>query len=540
MCDPRIASNKRLEAIKRFLKMSSCCLDTGFGRKLLKRFKNLGPLSMLQPKVQRFLVAFFNSIVLSTAFLECGFAKSSSWLPRRSRPLSVAHLNSKWLLSELTMIRDAAQSKLSAGRRLCRPSWATPLSKRNGYHFWSKGKGQDALAAHMAGESLAPSADEKKKWAERARRFNRQQSLTRRINQLAEREGYKDALSRSSCRDGLFDMGDARTAFGVGELCDAGYEQDTAFVTKSAGRWERKAGDHCKRDPRVPRDTIPVEDVCGELCSDNVKISELPIHKLCKELVGALELIMLHLLEQSPDNDMPIIHLEFADRAGNISNEWWQCICYWKPHAGHKFEAVLISYLISSLEPGGQLAHPYEIQVKQPTRLGWQGFDADVFRSVAFRMARQYVGCSFVINSVATARCGDHFDTLCAVSSSRCDLDEIAQSKETEMDLKSAVDACCRKRKMPQAEHSRRGTAKRAKGLMPPKHSHLTKRALKHSLQDIPFFVESSSRRGKCVYSVCVCVCVLFWLLLLSLLLFLLLPVILLPFDPPMKSFKTK
>ena len=90
MCDPRIALHKRRELITRFLKMSPCCLDLGLGRNLLKRFQNVGAEAMLQPKVLRFLVAFFNSIVLSTAFLECGFAKASSWLPRQDKlPQSV-------------------------------------------------------------------------------------------------------------------------------------------------------------------------------------------------------------------------------------------------------------------------------------------------------------------------------------------------------------------------------------------------------------------------------------------------------------------
>ena len=71
MCDPRIEFHQRRESITRFLKMSPCCLDLGLGRKLLKRFQNVGAEAMLQPKVQRFLEVFFTSIVLSTAFLEC-------------------------------------------------------------------------------------------------------------------------------------------------------------------------------------------------------------------------------------------------------------------------------------------------------------------------------------------------------------------------------------------------------------------------------------------------------------------------------------
>ena len=218
---------------------------------------------------------------------------------------------------------------------------------------------------------------------------------------------------------------------------------------------------------------VQLEDICGEVCTDDVKVSELPIHNLYHDLVAALESVILNLLEQSPDNDMPLLHIVFSDRTGNTSHAWWQCICHWKAHAAHKFEAVLISYLVCSVEPGEQPSHPYEIQVRQPTRLGWQGFDADVFRSVAFRMAQQHVGCSFDIHSVATARCGTEFDTLCAVSSSRCDLDEIAQIKQSEMDLKIAVDACSRKRKRPQDKHS--GVLPTAaKGLTPPKHSHVT------------------------------------------------------------------
>ena len=235
----------------------------------------------------------------------------------------------------------------------------------------------------------------------------------------------------------------------------------------------------------MPKDAIPVEDMCGELCSDAINVSELLMHKLYRELVEALELVILHLLQQSPANDMPVLHIEFSDRAGNISHAWWQCICYWKAHAGHQFDAVLMSYLVCSLEPGEQPSHPYEIQVRQPTRLGWQGFDADVFRSVAFRLANQHRGCSFVINSVAIARCGNDFGIVCAVSSSRCDLDEIAQIKQTEMDIKAAVDACCRKRKRPQQEHRRRVIPKKGKGLRPPKHSHLTARAVKLGLQEI-------------------------------------------------------
>ena len=65
MCDPRIAVHKRLASITRFLKMSPCCLDPGLGRKLLKRFKNVGAEAMRHYTVQRFLVVFFNSMVLS-------------------------------------------------------------------------------------------------------------------------------------------------------------------------------------------------------------------------------------------------------------------------------------------------------------------------------------------------------------------------------------------------------------------------------------------------------------------------------------------
>ena len=356
---------------------------------------------MLQPKVQRFLVAFFNSIVLSTAFLACGFAKASSLLPR-SRPLTAANLNARWLLNELTMIRDAARSKVGGIQtKICRPSWATHYKHRNGYHFRSKGRAKSDI---FAGEGRAGSAEEKRTCAEKARRFNRQQQLARRTNQLAECEVYKDALSRDGCRTGLFDMGDARTPFAVGELLEAGYLRDTGFVANAAARWERVAGERTKRDPRVPKDKVELEDICGEVCTDDVKVSELPIHKLYHDLVAALETVILHLLEQTPDNDMPILHIVFSDRDGNTSHAWWQCICHWKAHASHKFEAVLISYLVSSVEPGEQPSHPYEIQVRQPTRLGWQGFNADVFRSVALHLAQQIIGCSADIHNVATAK----------------------------------------------------------------------------------------------------------------------------------------
>ena len=135
---------------------------------------------------------------------------------------------------------------------------------------------------------------------------------------------------------------------------------------------------------------VELEDICGEVCTDDVKVSERPIHKLYHDLVAALETVILHLLEQTPDNDMPILHIVFSDRDGNTSHAWWQCICHWKAHASHKFEAVLMSYLVSSVEPGEQPSHPYEIQVRQPTRLGWQGFNADVFRSVALHLALQH------------------------------------------------------------------------------------------------------------------------------------------------------
>ena len=73
MCDPRIELHKRRESITRFLKMSPCCFDPGLGRKQLKRFQDAEALAMLQLKVQRFLIAFFNSIMLSNLCLECGF-----------------------------------------------------------------------------------------------------------------------------------------------------------------------------------------------------------------------------------------------------------------------------------------------------------------------------------------------------------------------------------------------------------------------------------------------------------------------------------
>ena len=102
-------------------------------------------------------------------------------------------------------------------------------------------------------------------------------------------------------------------------------------------------------------------------------------------------------------------------------------------------------------------------------------------------------------STVATARCGSEFDILCAVSSSRCGLEEIVQIKQSEMDSKIAVDAWRRKRKRPREKHSR-VTPKAAKGLRPPKHSHVTARALKHGLQDTPTAVDSSSSCGSRVW----------------------------------------
>ena len=75
-------------------------------------------------------------------------------------------------------------------------------------------------------------------------------------NQLAECEVYKDAFSRDGCRTGLFDMGDARPPFAVGELLEAGYLRDTGFVPNAAARRERVAGERTKRDPRVPKDKV--------------------------------------------------------------------------------------------------------------------------------------------------------------------------------------------------------------------------------------------------------------------------------------------
>ena len=86
--------------------------------------------------------------------------------------------------------------------------------------------------------------------------------------------------------------------------------------------------------------------------------------------------------------------------------------------------------------------------------------------------------------------------TLSAPCHHQGDLEEMAQIKQSEMDLNISVDACCRKRKRPQEEHSLTipTNAKRLQThLTPPKHARVTARALKHGLQDIPDAVDSSS-----------------------------------------------
>ena len=93
MYDPRLPEETRKAAAEEFLAARQCCLDTGFALKLRKRCSSTSAL--FEKKTKAFVMAFLNSLIVTTTALELGFGSVQQWLLASSKPISAALLNAK-------------------------------------------------------------------------------------------------------------------------------------------------------------------------------------------------------------------------------------------------------------------------------------------------------------------------------------------------------------------------------------------------------------------------------------------------------------
>ena len=107
MFDPRLSLAARHTAMDEFCAMSRCCLDPACSRKMHWRFRSREALENLQ----EFMLAFLNSVPLTTAVIECFFGEMRLWLSRSTKPYSSATLNAKAVCSTFEILARSRSSR---------------------------------------------------------------------------------------------------------------------------------------------------------------------------------------------------------------------------------------------------------------------------------------------------------------------------------------------------------------------------------------------------------------------------------------------
>ena len=130
MFDPLLSPEDRARAIHEFLSCGGCCKDPGCGRKMHNRFDTSAKLEALH----EFMVAFFNSVPLTTAVVECFFGEIRQWLARSNRPYHSATLNAKAFLSKFKTSHEQDDRTYTGHETayLERPVWMTKKRQFNG------------------------------------------------------------------------------------------------------------------------------------------------------------------------------------------------------------------------------------------------------------------------------------------------------------------------------------------------------------------------------------------------------------------------
>ena len=77
-------------------------MDPGFSRRLKRRVSSARDLHT--GPVKRFIIAMLNRAILTTAALECGFARVRQWLQPVGKAIATANIGARWFLNELDSV----------------------------------------------------------------------------------------------------------------------------------------------------------------------------------------------------------------------------------------------------------------------------------------------------------------------------------------------------------------------------------------------------------------------------------------------------
>ena len=218
--DANVSAERKQQRLQEFWDANPCCLDPLVSRRLRSQCRTKA--DVLDVKTVQFMTQMFNSVTISTSWLETQFAHMKQWLLQANKPLSMSLLSSKYFCHNLQVLHSKDPHGCSQGQPLekSRPLWVKKPKIVNGEnvfiheHFQGKDPFSRSDLMNLKRQFQELSVEAKRNYSCKAKMQNKQ-------TKAAFEDKLNERLNPSvGVKAGAWGMGDCNYPLALDKLPD--------------------------------------------------------------------------------------------------------------------------------------------------------------------------------------------------------------------------------------------------------------------------------------------------------------------------------